>query len=94
MKKIYSLFVLLILLSNFTGAQTSLRFGRISVDKGLSQSTVYCTYQDSQGFIWVGTEDGLNKYDGYSFDVFKFDPTDTTTVSNNIIRCIFEDKKK
>ncbi len=93
MKKIYGLFTLFILISNLSFAQNSLRFGRISVDKGLSQSTVYCTYQDSQGFIWVGTEDGLNKYDGYSFDIFKFDPTDTTTVSNNIIRCIFEDKK-
>lgn len=72
----------------------NLRFGRLSVEKGLSQATVYCTYQDSQGYIWIGTEDGLNKYDGYSFDIYKYDPTDTSTLSNNIIRCIFEDSQK
>jgi ligand-binding sensor domain-containing protein len=86
MKKIHVLFLLFILFVNSVTAQSSLRFGRISVDKGLSQSTVYCTYQDSQGFIWVGTEDGLNKYDGYTFDIYKFDPTDTSTISNNIVQ--------
>ena len=91
MKKIQALFLFFILLANSVSAQSSLRFGRISVDKGLSQSTVYCTYQDSQGFIWVGTEDGLNKYDGYTFDIYKFDPTDTATISNNIVRCIFSE---
>ena len=80
-----------ILSSQLTMAQSSLRFGRISVDKGLSQSTVYCTYQDSQGFIWFGTEDGLNKYDGYTYDVSKYDPTDSNSISNNIIRVMFED---
>ncbi len=71
-----------------------IRFGRISVDKGLSQSKVYCTFQDSQGYLWFGTEDGLNKYDGYSFEVYKYTPTDGKAISNNIIRCIFEDSKK
>ncbi len=74
----------------------NLRFGRITVGQGqgLSHSTVYCSYQDSQGFMWFGTEDGLNKYDGYSFEVYKSDPADKRTISNNIIRCIFEDDKQ
>ncbi|MCX6290175.1 MAG: ATP-binding protein [Bacteroidetes bacterium] len=72
----------------------NIRFGRISVDKGLSHATVYCSFQDSQGFMWFGTEDGLNKYDGYSFEVYKSDPADRRTISNNIIRCIFEDSKQ
>jgi hypothetical protein len=41
-----------------------LRFEHISVEQGLSQSTVFCMLQDSQGYMWFGTEDGLNKYDG------------------------------
>lgn len=92
-------FLLLLLLWLATGTAqgqlpSSVRFGRISVDKGLSQSTVFCSYQDSQGFLWFGTDDGLNKYDGYSFEVYKFDPTDIKTLSNNSIHCIFEDSKK
>ena len=92
MKKFIFFFLLTSSLFFFAVGQ-NLRFGRLSVEKGLSQSTVYCTYQDSQGYIWVGTEDGLNKYDGYTFDIYKFDPTDSTTLSNNIVRCIFEDKQ-
>lgn len=81
----------------FAGAQSiskSLRFIRIGSDKGLSNSTVYCSYMDSQGFMWFGTEDGLNKYDGYTFDIYKSAPSDSTSLSNNIIRCIFEDSRK
>ncbi|MGE5497015.1 MAG: two-component regulator propeller domain-containing protein [Syntrophothermus sp.] len=48
-----------------------LKFERISIEKGLSQSVVYSIYQDSRGFLWIGTQDGLNRYDGYSFRVYK-----------------------
>ena len=46
-------------------------FERISVEHGLSQSSVNAMLQDRQGFLWFGTEDGLNRYDGYAFTVFK-----------------------
>jgi hypothetical protein len=46
-----------------------LRFERISVEQGFSQSTVFCVLQDSQEYMWLGTEDGLNKYDGYSITI-------------------------
>ncbi|MFN8145729.1 MAG: two-component regulator propeller domain-containing protein [Bacteroidia bacterium] len=97
MKKIFLLvFLLYCSLRGLAEGRLSstLRFGRISVDKGLSQSTVFCSYQDSQGFLWFGTDDGLNKYDGYNFEVYKFDPTDVKTLSNNSIHVIFEDSKK
>jgi hypothetical protein len=48
-----------------------LRFERISLEQGLSQSTVFCILQDSQGFMWSGTPDGLGRYDGNVFQVFK-----------------------
>jgi hypothetical protein len=47
----------------------NLKFERLSVEHGLSHTTVNCTLQDHYGFMWFGTEDGLNKYDGYSFTI-------------------------
>jgi ligand-binding sensor domain-containing protein len=49
------------------------RFTRLSVEQGLSQSTVQAILQDHVGFLWLGTEEGLNRYDGYTFVVFKHD---------------------
>ena len=69
-----------------------LRFEQISVEQGLSQSTVFCILQDSQGFLWFGTEDGLNKFDGYSFTVFKHDPEDPNSLSANWIQTLYEDE--
>lgn len=61
---------------------------------GLSQSVVNCVIQDSKGFIWAGTQDGLNRFDGYSFKVYKPDIEDSTSISHNHIWIIFEDSKK
>lgn len=65
--------VLLILTTCFTQlhAQQQLNFRRITINDGLSQNTVFCIVQDKTGFIWIGTEDGLNKYDGYEFTTYK-----------------------
>ncbi len=51
-------------------------FDRISVEEGLSQSIVVSIIQDTRGFLWFGTEDGLNLYDGYSFTILRSDPSD------------------
>ena len=94
MNRLFCFLSLFLLLPWAQGATppASLRFGRITSDK-LTQSTVYCSFQDNQGYLWFGTEDGLNKYDGYSFDPYKFDPTDDKTLSNNSVHCIFQDSK-
>lgn len=68
-------------------------FDHFGLGEGLSQATVHCTFQDSYGFLWVGTEDGLNRYDGYEFRVFQHDPSDSTTISNNVIYAIHEDSE-
>jgi signal transduction histidine kinase/ligand-binding sensor domain-containing protein len=68
-----------------------LRFERISLEQGLSQSTVFCMLQDSQGFMWFGTEDGLNRYDGYTFTIYKHDPEDPNSLGNNWIQALLED---
>lgn len=69
-----------------------IRFDRISIERGLSQSTVECILQDHKGFMWFGTGDGLNKYDGYTFTAFRHDPRDPNSLSNNYVRCILEDR--
>ena len=67
-------------------------FKQLKVKDGLSQSTVFCELQDSRGYMWFGTIDGLNRYDGYEFKVFTNDPSDTTSISDNVITSIYEDK--
>jgi signal transduction histidine kinase/ligand-binding sensor domain-containing protein/CheY-like chemotaxis protein len=61
---------------------------------GLSQNHGLCIIKDHKGFMWFGTQDGLNKYDGYSITVYKNDSKDSMSLSNNFINSIFEDKKK
>ena len=68
------------------------KFNHITADQGLSMGSVYCILKDSRGFMWFGTQDGLNKYDGYTIKVFKHNPTDTNTLANNFIYALYEDK--
>ena len=68
-----------------------LRFERLSLEDGLSQNSALAMLQDSQGFLWIGTQDGLNRYDGYSFTVYKNDPDDANSLSLNSILALHED---
>jgi signal transduction histidine kinase/ligand-binding sensor domain-containing protein len=61
------------------------------VEQGLSHSTVNCILQDSYGFMWFGTEDGLNRYDGHDFTVYKHSPDDPHSLSRNRVWSLFED---
>ncbi|MFD2935395.1 two-component regulator propeller domain-containing protein [Spirosoma flavum] len=75
-------------------AQTgNVSFKHITTDEGLSQSNVTCILQDQQGFMWFGTQDGLNKYDGYAFTVYQNDPLQPTSLSDNFIVSLFEDRR-
>src|SRR5512133_2844680 len=68
------------------------RFEHVTVQDGLSQSAGQAIFQDSRGFLWVGTQDGLNRYDGYTFTVFKHKVDDPSSISNNNILSIEEDE--
>ena len=68
------------------------QFDRISIEQGLSQTTVYCILQDARGFMWFGTRDGLNKYDGYDFTIYKQEPDNPHSLSNNTVRALYEDR--
>ncbi len=68
-----------------------MRFDHISTEQGLSNFSITAIVQDQQGFLWIGTENGLNKYDGYTFTVYKTDPADTLALRNACIRCLYVD---
>ncbi|HEX9334198.1 MAG TPA: two-component regulator propeller domain-containing protein [Anaerolineales bacterium] len=70
-----------------------LRFDHLSIEQGLSQSSVRAIFQDSRGFLWLGTEDGLNRYDGYTFKTYKPDPDVSYSISDRWITSIVEDKE-
>ncbi|HTJ51219.1 MAG TPA: two-component regulator propeller domain-containing protein, partial [Cyclobacteriaceae bacterium] len=95
--KTYAFFFLVLLafaLPTVSLGQSSfekIKFSRVDVDNGLSNSNVTCFLQDSKGFLWVGTMDGLNKYDGYDFTIYRQQPGDTTGLLGNSIASIFED---
>ncbi len=73
------------------GDRKNYRFQRISLDEGLSQGAVHTIVQDRHGFIWFGTLEGLNRFDGYEFTVFQHDPTDPRSLSNDSVRTIVQD---
>ena len=68
-----------------------MKFRRLDARDGLSNSQINDMYQDTRGFIWIGTAYGLNRYDGFRFRVFYSDPADTTTLRNNYVDRIWED---
>lgn len=67
-------------------------FDHIGTDQGLSTGTVNCIFRDSRGYVWIGTQDGLNRYDAYEVTVFKHDPKDPSSIAGSRITSIGEDK--
>lgn len=90
--RIAALFLTIQLVHSHSFSQATLRFSHLDVRHGLSQSSVTCILQDSQGFMWLGTQEGLNRFDGYTFAVFKHNPADEKSLNGNFIVSIYEDK--
>jgi len=83
----------LLLVTFPTAAQDEyVRFKRITINDGLSLSSVYDIYQDSKGFMWFGTEDGLNKYDGQSITVYGATTDQHNLLANKWVEIVYEDK--
>lgn len=95
--KLYRILILNILIlipsSTIHGQNDNLKFKQLTSNEGLSQNFISAIYQDKNGFIWFGTKDGLNRYDGYEFKVYRHNPFDTTTLSGNFISALMEDSK-
>jgi ligand-binding sensor domain-containing protein len=70
-----------------------IEFEHISTEQGLSEGSIYAILQDDMGFLWFGTKDGLNKYDGYNFIYYKSNPSDSTSLSDNHVYSILQDSR-
>jgi ligand-binding sensor domain-containing protein/signal transduction histidine kinase/DNA-binding response OmpR family regulator len=88
-------FFLLLLFSMITaGHSQSYTFKHYQVENGLSYNSVICSMQDKKGFLWFGTKDGLNRFDGYTFKIFRNDPDQPGSIGNNFIHGLYEDKNQ
>lgn len=94
MKKYLNILIFLLFVAQILNAQDlSLKFRSIGLDQGLSQGTIHCIIQDEKGFVWIGTEDGLNRYDGYSFKVFRHQHNGKPGLSNSSIMSLLQDSE-
>lgn len=69
-------------------------FNHYQVENGLSNNSVECSLQDRDGFLWFGTLNGLNRFDGYTFKIFRNNPEDSTSIGSNFIRCLYYDNNE
>ena len=93
MKQSAIIFVFALLAATFSTANADdLYFTRIGEKEGLSQSTVLDIEQDTNGNMWFATYNGLNRYDGYTFTVFRHDDMDSTSIASDIIRTVTMDE--
>lgn len=85
------LYALVFIITSIVANAQNIKFKHISIDEGLSAVSVNTILQDSKDFIWIGTQDGLNRYDGYHIKTFKTNQYDKQSLSSNYINCLFED---
>ncbi|MFK7921539.1 MAG: two-component regulator propeller domain-containing protein [Bacteroidia bacterium] len=83
--------LLIILPASLLGQNLALSFQHFDIKEGLPSQNVQCLYQDHLGYIWIGTWDGLSRYDGYSFHNYQREPFDSTTLAANDVKAIIED---
>jgi ligand-binding sensor domain-containing protein len=78
--------------TSLSPAAQDLKFEHLTAEQGLSNNRVLSILKDSTGFMWFGTFDGLNRFDGYKFKVFRHDPGDENSLSANVIEVVYEDQ--
>ncbi|NIM17216.1 MAG: hypothetical protein GTO45_34860, partial [Candidatus Aminicenantes bacterium] len=76
----------------YTLMKKRLKFEHLTTEHGLSQNTIYCILQDSKGFLWLGTESGLNRYDGYEIKIYEHESDNPGSLSSNTILALCEDR--
>jgi signal transduction histidine kinase/ligand-binding sensor domain-containing protein/DNA-binding response OmpR family regulator len=83
-------FVLLLIIPAVFAQNSKYQFSQLNRSSGLSHNQVNCIFKDSEGFMWFGTASGLNRYDGYTFKVFKHDANDKKSLLDDFVTNIFE----
>lgn len=81
------------IVSGIYAQEDNLVFKRMDIEDGMSSRFITCINQDKLGFMWFGTENGLNRFDGYSFKVYNFNRDDSTTIGANSVWSLFRDTK-
>src|SRR5476651_1586494 len=84
--------IMLLLIGSGAYAQLKCKVEHYSTEDGLSHNRVMCMIKDREGFMWFGTWDGINRFDGHNFTVYKSRPGDTSSLKNNRVDEIVEDK--
>ncbi|GEM_PF-623084 len=84
----------LLWINDIHSQQSEANFDHLTIEQGLSQNAVNCMLQDHHGFMWFGTQEGLNLFDGYSFSVFRHDRQDSFSLSNDYVQCLYEDEEE
>jgi signal transduction histidine kinase/ligand-binding sensor domain-containing protein/DNA-binding response OmpR family regulator len=87
------LLCLLICIQTLHAQERKITFEQVSREQGLSQSEVMCVIQDRTGYLWIGTQGGLNRYDGYTFTVYKNNVDDPNSLENNFVQALYEDRR-
>jgi ligand-binding sensor domain-containing protein/serine phosphatase RsbU (regulator of sigma subunit) len=90
---ISSIFLILVLFFTSSSAQQKIIFEQLSVPDGLSSANIGGICQDNYGNLWIATADGLNRYDGYTFEVFKYDPSDTLSLPASNLSAVYNDSE-
>ena len=91
-KRVTQIIFFLLFWNPFISGQ-SLQFTNLSVNDGLSEASILCLLQDQRGFLWIGTKDGLNRYDGHKFKVFRTNDNLQNCISDNEIIALLEDQQ-
>ena len=95
MAKWFNIYIVLLFLPYILYSQRQdFKFERITTEQGLSHAAAKSVLQDNRGFIWIGTEHGLNRYDGYTIKTFTHDPENPNTISDNYIQALYEDPEE
>ncbi len=94
MKRLLPLFaVVLISFARSDGQSFSYIFKHLTTSDGLVSNNIISLIQDAKGFVWIGTNNGLQRYDGHSFVTWHHNPADTTTLRTEDVRCFLEDSE-
>lgn len=96
--KKFNIFVLIMIFCginlDLAYAYNDMSFKNITIEDGLSQSSINTLYQDTNGYMWIGTNDGLNRYNGYDFKVYSYNDKNKNSISNNFIIDVTEDNNR
>lgn len=90
-RKMFELYLIIFFVTTPNIFSQKISFQRLSTENGLSNNLIYDIIQDKYGFLWIATDDGLNRYDGYEFKIFRNNPSDSNSLSDNSVWSLAED---